>query len=397
MKITLALLIIIFLAFSGYHLTFRHFRVPIFTQHFYLTGTEFLFLGLLLGPQFLNILDEETQKGLTPLIALVLGWIGLIFGFQFEFKKLRRVPMELFLMATLEGLLTFLLVFAGAYLVVAHFFVLPKSITMAVAIILAAAAGCSAQTGLAFIFPDSFANGPDTGKLLRLTSSIDGLCPLLIFGLCFFFHPSNISEGPWLGGFGKGILISIGVSFGLLLLFSLFVSHRRLEKELVLVVIGMTMLTSGLSSALKFSPLLVNFLVGIWLVNLSRDKERIYQILTAIEKPTYLLLLVFLGVCVRLDSIVLALIALAYCLYRAFGKILVSFLATRLTPELRKYPRRLGFGLLAQGGLSLAILLEFQQAFASHIATMVTTIAVIAVVYNEILSYYLLKRLLKKR
>jgi len=397
MKITIALLIIIFLAFSGYHLTFRHFRLPIFSRHFYLTGTEFLFLGLLLGPQFLNILDVETQKGLTPLIALVLGWIGLIFGFQFEFKKLRRVPIELFLVAVLEGLLTFLLVFTGVHLVVVHYFVLPESITVVIAIVLAAAAGCSAQTGLAFISPYTFAKGQDTGKLLRLTSSIDGLCPLLIFGLCFFFQPSNISGGTWLGGFGKGILISFGISFGLLLLFSLFMSHRRLEKELILVVIGMTMLTSGISSALKFSPLLVNFFVGVWLVNLSRDKERIYQILTTIEKPTYLLLLVFLGVCVRLDFIGLALLALAYCLFRAFGKFFVSFLATGLTPELRKYPRQLGFGLLAQGGLSMAMLLEFQQAFASHTATMITTIAVMAVVYNEILSHYFLKRLLKNR
>ena len=92
MKVTFALLIIIFLAFSGYHLTFRHFRLPLFARIFYLTGTEFLVLGLLLGPQFLNLMDPETQKGLAPLTALLLGWIGLLFGFQFEIKKLRRVP-----------------------------------------------------------------------------------------------------------------------------------------------------------------------------------------------------------------------------------------------------------------------------------------------------------------
>jgi len=50
MKIIFALLIIVFLAFSGYHLTFRGFKLPLFAREFYLTGTEFLFLGLLLGP-----------------------------------------------------------------------------------------------------------------------------------------------------------------------------------------------------------------------------------------------------------------------------------------------------------------------------------------------------------
>jgi len=49
MKIVFALLIIVFLAFSGYHLTFRSLKLPLFAREFYLTGTEFLFLGLLLG------------------------------------------------------------------------------------------------------------------------------------------------------------------------------------------------------------------------------------------------------------------------------------------------------------------------------------------------------------
>jgi len=69
---------------------------------------------------------------------------------------------------------------------------------------------------------------------------------------------------------------------------------------------------------------------------------------------------------------------------------------TRLTLELKKYPGQLGFGLLAQGGLSLAILLDFQQAFPSRISTVVISFAILAVIYNEFLSYYFLERLFKK-
>jgi hypothetical protein len=97
-----------------------------------------------------------------------------------------------------------------------------------------------------------------------------------------------------------------------------------------------------------------------------------------VEKPTYLLLLVFLGVCVRFDSIGLVLLALVYCLYRAPGKFLAGFLVTRVNPELQKYPGQLGFGLLAQGGLSLAIFLDFQQTFPSRISTFVISFAIIS-------------------
>jgi hypothetical protein len=396
MKVTFALLIIVFLAFSGYHLTFRHFRLPLFARIFYLTGTEFLVLGLLLGPQFLNLVDAETQKGLAPLIALLLGWIGLLFGFQFEIKKLRRFPLEFFFGAVFEGMTTLILVFAGVYLTLVICCDIPRSFMPVVAITLAAAGGCTAQTGLAFLSSDRIDKRQNTVKLLRFISSIDGLIPLLIFGLCFFYHPSTSPEESWLEGLGSGILTSLGASFGLLLLFILFISYRRFQKELILVVIGMTMLTSGLASSLKFSPLLTNFFVGFWLVNLSRDKERIYQILMTVEKPTYLLLMVFLGVHLKFDSMGLVLLALVYCLYRALGKFLAGFLVTRLNPGLRKYPGQLGFGLLAQGGLSLAIFLDFQQTFPSQLSTFVISFAIIAVIYNEFLSHYFIERLFKK-
>ncbi len=354
-------------------------------------------MGVLLGPQFLNVVDVETQKGLAPLSALLLGWIGLLFGFQFEIKKLRRFPLEFFLAAVLEGLISLVLIFAGVYLAIMICFDISQYHAMVVATTLAAAGGCTAQTGLAFVSPKSLGKTQNTAKLLRFIVSIDGLIPLLFFGLCFFYNPVTGSNGVWLeGGLWKGVLTALGASFGLLLLFAYFISHRRLEKELILVVIGMTMVTSGLASALKFSPLLTNFFVGFWLVNLSRDKERIYQILLAVEKPTYLLLLVFLGVNVSFDSIWLVVIALVYCLYRVLGKFSAGFLVTRLNPELKKYPRSLGFGLLAQGGLSLAVFLDFQQTFPSRLATVVISFSILAVFFNEFLSHHFLERLFNK-
>jgi hypothetical protein len=62
MKIIFALLIIILLAFSGYHISFKRLRLPLFAREFHLTGTEFLFLGLLMGPLFFNLLDAPTLQ-----------------------------------------------------------------------------------------------------------------------------------------------------------------------------------------------------------------------------------------------------------------------------------------------------------------------------------------------
>lgn len=396
MKIFFAMLIIILLAFSGYHLTFRSFRLPLFARKLYFTGTEFLFLGLLMGPQFLNLLDDQTRQGLEPLGALLLGWIGLLFGFQFEIVKLRRFPFEFIVAVVLAGLIPFAVVFLSVFGTLMFFPGIANSANVVVSLTLASAAACTAQTGLALQAPKHVARRPELIKLLRFISSFDGLSAMLIFGLVFIFRPAIYTETAWLGVFSSKVLISLGTSAGLLFLYTLFLTRRQEESELVLVVIGMVVLTCGTASMLRFSPLLTNFVIGVCIVNTSREKERIFNILISIEKPVYLLLLVFIGTGWRMDSVWLLALAAVYCLYRFLGKMLGGIVINRFYPGSAIFPPQLGFGLLAQGGLPLAILLEFQQEFPFDFTPAVICIGLLAVIYNDILSSYLLKHLLSK-
>jgi hypothetical protein len=396
MKIIFALLIIVFLAFSGYHLTFRGFRLPLFAREFYLKGTEFLFVGVLLGPHFLNLLDTETLKGLEPVGALLLGWIGLLFGFQFEIARLRRFPLDFFKAAVIESFLTFAVVFWSVYLVLPLVSEIPEVHHIVISLTLSAAAACTAQTGLALLAPDFTARHGKTISILKYVSSIDGLSALLIFGVVFFFRQPSIEGFYWVGDLALGTMISLIISMGLVFLYIVFIASHREENELGLVVIAMAVLTSGIASLLHFSPLAANFFVGVCLVNLCRRKERLFKIFVGIEKPVYLLLLVFLGASWTFESKWVIVLAALYCLCRFFGKLFGGFMVTRLNPELRNYPSHLGFGLLDQGGLPLAILFDFQQGVSCDIAAGVISLVLLAVIYNEFLGPYLLVRLLKE-
>jgi len=396
MKIVFAFLIIVFLTFSGYHLTFRSFKLPLFAREFYLTGTEFLFLGLLLGAQFLNLLNTETLRGLEPIGALLLGWIGLLFGFQFEIAKLQRFPLDFFKAAILESLLTFVLVFFSVYYTLPLFFEIPEVKHIVLSLTLSAAAACTAQTGLALLAPDFIDQHRKTTGLLRYVSSIDGLSALLIFGMVFFFRKSSITGFSWVGDLALGTVFILIISAGLVFLYIVFMSSHRDESELALLVIAMAVLTSGVASILHFSPLVANFFVGFCLVNLCRQKERLFKILVGVEKPVYLLLLVFIGAYWKLDSMWLVVLAAAYCFCRFVGKFLGGVIVTRLSPEMNDYPPHLGFGLLDQGGLSLAILFDFQQGISCDVSTSVISLALLSIIFNEFLSPYLLVRLLKE-
>lgn len=396
MKSVFAFLLVVFLAFSGYHFTFRGFRprLPLFVRQFYLTGTEFLFIGLLLGSDFLNLLDAPTRIGLAPLQAVVLGWIGFLYGFQFEFRKLRHYPLEYAAAAHFQGIFILLGVLGAAMTAMPLFPPGYAAMGLTLSFLMAAAAAPSGQTGLALMAASMKGRHPRRLALLRYISSVDGLGALAMFGLAYVFKPegSTAIDGAFQGAMGV-----LGACLGILLLFLLFLSRRIPEPELILVVAGMVLLASGLSTAAGFSPLLANILVGVCLVNVSRDKERIYRILAPVEKPAYLLLLVFLGAAWRVDDPVVWGIGILYGIWRGIGKWLSLLIITRVAPGLRRYPPHLGLGLLGPSGLCMAFLLDFSKRFTGDAAMTVIGAILAALVLSDGISPWLLKMVIREK
>ena len=396
MKILFAFLLIIFLVFSGYHLSFRKLRIPLFAHKFYLTGIEFLFLGLLLGPQFLNILDVNTRDGLAPVSALLLGWIGMLFGFQFELSKLKRFPGVFFLAGFLEGLLTLIVVFGGIYFSLPLIAKVSDHMRIVISIVGASAAACTAQTGLALFSAKRTGINQSVIKILRYLSSVDGFVAMLALIPAFIFFPQSSGSAGSRLFFGYNVLIAIILFTGVLILYNLFLVYRREQSELALIIIGMVIFISGFSSVMRFSPLLSNFFIGVCLVNLTSEKEKIYTTLVSIEKPVYLLLLVFLGSAWHLQSFWAFVAAGGYFLFRFAGKMIGGFSISLLGPKMKEYPAGLGLGLIGQGGLPLAILYDFQQGFQSGMADMVVGIALISISYCDLICPALVGRVLKK-
>ncbi len=387
MKSVFALLLVILLAFSGYHLTFRgvRFRAPRFTRVFYLTGAEFLLLGLLLSPALLNILDEPTRQRLAPLSTMALGWVGMLYGFQFDLKRLRRFPPARTAVALLESVFTMALALPLALWHLPSLFPESASLLIPLSLLMATAAACSGQTGLALLAAEKGAEADD-GRidLLRYLASLDGLPALLVFGLAFSFRPGP-EGGAWVAAPAGAIAMSLGAGMGLLVLFWLFVNQNMDESELALVVIGMILMASGVAAMVGFSPLLTNVFVGLCLVNMTRRGERIYRILAIVEKPAYLVLLVFLGALWQPAPAAVWIGAAAFLTVRTAAKAAAVPLALRLVPAAGRYPAFLGLGLVEQGGLSLALLLDFSHRFPEAIVAGVVSAVLGATLLSELI------------
>lgn len=397
MKIFFALLLITFVALNGYHLTFRGVKMPFFSRKLYFTGTEFIFLGILLGPVFFNLLDQDTIAGLEPIKALVLGWIGLLFGFQFEISKLKRFPAHFFQATLVDVVITFVLILLFVYFVLPLFTDISFNQLIPVSLTLSAVAACSAQTGIALFAKDfPLSINKDSIRLLRYMTSINSAIALMIFGVAYifktpiFFHTILISKlliGPAIG---------IMAAMGLLFIYIFFLSQKLGESELALVIIGMAILTSATAMIHNFSPLLTNFFFGFILVNISTGKERIFNILSSIEKPLYLLLLVFLGSALHDFSIWILFFAIGSCFFRMLGKLSGGVIISMVIPKVSSKSRNLGFGLLEQGGLPLAIVFDFQHGFAGCPTDAVLSIALVGIILNDFISPNFINRLFKE-
>ena len=393
MKIFFALLIIVIIVFGGYHLTFRQFRVPLIARTFYLSGLEFILIGIMLGPLFLNVLDEDSIKGLEPLMALLLGWVGMLFGFQFEISKLRRFPMLQLMAAIGEGLVTLILVFVGIWVTLRFFPDIPEKMKVIYSLALASSAACTAQTGLALVAKSSFTGNRDSLNLIGYISSIGGAGALIIYGFVFLFRPENSDSVSFLSRIATEGSMTVAACFSLLILYTMFLTKWRRREELNLIIIGMAVLSSGMASVLNLSPILLNFFMGFCLVNLSLEKERIFDLLITVEKPVYLMVLVFLGAHFKLYSTWPLVLALSYIAFRALGKFSGWLLVLMLKPDNKKHKPKLALALIDQGGLPLAILLDLLLGFSGEFTQIVISVAIIGIVFNDIIGIYFQKRL----
>ena len=56
-------------------------------RYLFFFGTEFLLIGYMIGPRGLGLIPADIVESLDPLLHLGLGWAGLMFGLQFNYRS----------------------------------------------------------------------------------------------------------------------------------------------------------------------------------------------------------------------------------------------------------------------------------------------------------------------
>jgi len=396
MKLLLTIVLLAVISIAGTRITFMNRRLPLGFRSILLTGTEYIFIGLALGGSGLDLLDGETRHQLWPFLIFGLAWIGFLFGLQFEFRQLKKIPHRFLRLSAFQSAMTFAVVSGSMvwYLGCVH----PDlgSRIVLVSMMLGAIASCTAQSALAIVSRRLKISKAGALELLRFISSIDGIFAIGLFGLVVLIFPPE--EGgwmiqatdPWVWLMHIGIFLVSGLVPALIVV--LLTRVRFSQMELILFIVGGVMFAGGLAQELAQAPLIAGFLMGVVFANLSRHRLRVMSLVLKAEKSMYIILLIILGAGWSPRFNMLIIIAGFYFLMRVLGKWTGMFAGMKLWCIEPSLANRMGLGLISDGGFSVALLISFHLLYPGWTDRFVTVI-ILSVFMGEFLAPGLLMKL----
>ena len=398
----LGTLVLLLLALLGARFSFSTERVTGGPRLLFRTGIHFLALGFLLGPAGVGLLTEAATAQLVPFLALGLGWVGFHFGLQLDLRSLRRFPLSYHVLAAGQAVLTFGLFLAGGWLLLG-----PAGLRGEVPFLLvmgaAATAAVTTPAGIAMVSSNFLVRG-NVRDLLFFTASLDAGIGILALEVTYaLYRPEVAAAGvdvdPVLGVGLVGVAAGLGILCGIVFLW--LTRTRPAAEELVLYLLGTCAFAAGAALQWGLSPLFVAVVMGAVVANLDRDRQRIFSLLERWEKPVYLTFLLLAGALLTVPTPGVVALALAYALLRGLAKTSAAAVLVSSPPMVFPVPRRLGLGLLPQGGISLAMAVSGVLMYTDlemrgvNAESLLFTIIVIGVMLSELTGPWLTVQVLR--
>ncbi len=392
-KVVVGIALLLAIALVGSRRTFT--RLPIGPRYVFLTGTEYILVGVALGSPFLGVLDEATLLSLTPLLSLALGAVGLLFGIQLELDKIRRLPLGYLFVVVSQAVITMALVFLPAYGLLRHIFIDSTSLALG-ALVVAASAGCSGQTTIALLSRELRPRASHFLDLLRYIVSLDAVVGIGALGFAFSLthteSPLGIPAAVSAQWFFLSVFLAVMMGFLLHLLSQVHCS----QEELLVFALGMVLFSGGTALYFRLSPLFVNMVMGVVMANLPGARDRVFHLLARLEKPCYLVLLILAGAFCDLGMSWALLLIPTVVLLRGLGKLAGGLLGARMAPPEVGAPASMGLGLMSQGGMAVAMVLTYAQVRAGPESGAVVTAVLASVILNELASPSLIRVVLRR-
>jgi len=345
------------------------------------SGFLFVLLGILLGPSVSGLLTDRNVEALRPVTALGLGTAGVLLGLNLEPRLVRLLPRPVYLSGMAHSGTAFF--FVALPLLVPLIFTSARGLIGAVgaAAMLGAAASLSSGHSAVLAYRAGRLDRA-RGLGVALLTMLDDALGLGVLTLALILGAaSNVGEGLGL----VCLALLLGVMCGALLA---FLTHSLKDlAELTTVTLGGVALVGGAAAYLRVSPLLAGVACGATLAVVGgRVAERVARALGRVERPVFLVLVFLVGCAVHARDYWAWVLMPAFVGLRFLGKMVGGRLAGRLAQGSLVLPPRLGYALIAQGGLALCLVAEYSMLVPGVLARRVLDVVVMGAVVNELLA-----------
>jgi Kef-type K+ transport system membrane component KefB len=379
--------------------------------------TGYLIAGLLLGPSAAHMIGEYvtlpapfhrgilhgtaeepgTIQALGILKTLAIALIALTAGGELRIDGLRRGLRSIASLVLGHTITVFIVATVAAAIGLGPLFAslgatplaLPQ--TLAVAVLIGTVATCVSPSVTIAVTTELRSEGPVTRSLLA-TMVIEDVMVVVGFSLASVLAASSLglSAESDLGQFFlRHILGSLVMGALLGGLFTLYL--RFINREVMLVIVGVVYAASLLSTALHLDPLLLFIAAGFTVANFSKDGDRLIHTVEQLSGPVYVVFFTLAGAELHLDALFAVFpFAIGLCLIRVvairFGVLAMS----RILGAPEVIPKYAWMGMVSQAGVALSIA-ALVKTTLGETGEVLSTFLIACVALNELFGPILFK------
>ncbi|MFW2331944.1 MAG: hypothetical protein ACN4E2_06610 [Nitrospinota bacterium] len=392
MSLVWAVIVLLAIGLVGGQLIFSKEKLPELLRYLFITGWEFILVGLLLGPIGFDILTVELlDEGLAPFISVGLIWIGLLVGIQLDKKQLYKLEEGLIKFIVAESLISTILIFMLAFALFYFMgdYELQSIFAAAIAI---GTAGAVSSSIVVSLMHGSF---PITARVLirkiSIICNLNPIIPLLIVGITFPFLSGVSSFELTLQGWIYSVLFSLIAAIAIAIIFLLFDFESIPHDEGIAILLGFISFTAGVAIYLNISALFLGLLVGAILASAMKKDDKLYGQLLELERPFYIVMLLIAGAQFGQSTSYIVAIAIGITLFRIVIKNFELRGFGQLFMPKFSFPPKVSFAFASSGAISIAIGLGFNRFYSGELATIVFNLIVIMMIINDIVAPFLLR------
>jgi Kef-type K+ transport system membrane component KefB len=364
----------------------------------------YLILGLIIGPEFLNIIPQEFVDNTHIITELSLSLISVLVGANLKYNVLKEVWRQVVVISIFEAIFTFGFITTIFYILF-NFLDFPfiEEYRLIISVIFGGLASATAPATILAVIHELKVKGKFSSFLLGVVAT-DNAISLILFSFIVIISSTIMDFGScsYMTIFMiiPTILLTIGVGVAGALVSEIidrvFKNHKNIKTTSTL---GMIFLTYSLSQEWGLEPLLSSLVMGIVMSNLS---DEFYLVKKEFDQhlKDIIFLLFFTISAMHLNISFLTsmpFVIILYITFRILGKIVGVWFGAKVSGASKDVQKYIGIALFPQAGIAIGLSLALQdEAGFETIAPIILNVIIATTMVHEFIGPLLTKYVLKK-